>query len=171
LLQEEVDHNGERLTFDGWRHYDELQRSQTEGAVAFMAMPFGNPELDRLYSEHFRPAVTQTGFDLRRVDEAPPAGLIDARMEVEIRRSSFLVAELTNENRGVYWEAGFAEGLGRPVIYTCERSYYENHSGTHFDTSHRHTIIWSRDDLNRALLELKNTVRATLPEVAKLDDN
>jgi nucleoside 2-deoxyribosyltransferase len=44
---------------------------------------------------------------------------IDDQMRVALRTSRFVVADLTRGNRGAYWEAGFAEGLGRPVIYTC----------------------------------------------------
>jgi hypothetical protein len=115
------------------------------------------PKLDDVFQSCFKRAVQQTGFDLRRVDEAPPAGLIDVRMEVEIRRSRFVVAELTHENRGVYWEAGFAEGLGKPVIYTCEEAYFEKHR-SHFDTAHRHTIVWNEGKLDRAADDLKNTI-------------
>jgi len=43
-------------------------------------------------------------------------------MRVEIRSAKFLVADLTDENRGAYWEAGFGEGLGKKVYYTCEAS-------------------------------------------------
>ena len=55
----------------------------------------------------------------------PKAGLIDDRLRVEIRTSRFLIADLTHENAGAYWEAGFAEGLGKPVIYTCEKSKFD----------------------------------------------
>ena len=67
------------------------------------------------------PAVASAGFDLVRLDEDPQAGSIDERLRVEIRKSRFLVADLTHGNPGAYWEAGFAEGLGKPVIYTCEK--------------------------------------------------
>jgi hypothetical protein len=138
-----VNHNATRdsigvsLTFPGWERYSELQRAHSEGPIAFMAMPFNVPELDDVYLQCFRSAVQATGFELRRLDEKPPAGLIDIRMEVEIRRSRFLVAELTKGNKGVYWEAGFAEGLGKPVIYTCEKAYFQKNR-SHFDRPPSH---------------------------------
>ena len=33
----------------------------------------------------------------------------------------FLWPIFTHGDPGAYWEAGFAEGLGKPVIYTCEK--------------------------------------------------
>jgi hypothetical protein len=158
------------LTFAGWQRYSELYRAHSEGPIAFMAMPFNDATLDKLYRNCFKPAVQQTGFELRRLDDKPPAGLIDLRMEVEIRRSRFLIAELTNENRGVYWEAGFAEGLGKPVIYTCEKSYFEGNR-SHFDINHRHTIVWSGGELDKVRDSLRTTIRATLPSEAKMFDD
>ena len=160
--------NGE-LTLAGWQAAEELKRGRSDSRKAFMAMKYGVPELDAVFAECFRPAVEATGFSLRRLDEAPPAGLIDDRLRVEIRTSRFVVVDLTGGNQGAYWEAGFAEGIGRPVIYTCEKDYFDEH-GTHFDTSHHHTIQWERDDFDAAAAALKTTIRATLPAEAVLED-
>jgi nucleoside 2-deoxyribosyltransferase len=85
-------------------------------------------------------------------------------------RGGTLIADLTHENRGAYWEAGYAEGLGKPVIYVCEKSKFETLT-THFDTNHHTTVLWDRNDLEKAASELKSTIRETLPEDAKLTDD
>jgi hypothetical protein len=157
------------LTLEGWQAIAELKRGRSDSRKAFMAMEYGDSGLDRVFVECFKPAVRAAGFDLQRLDDAPPAGLIDDRLRVEIRTARFLIADLTRENRGVYWEAGFAEGLERPVIYTCEKGHFEKH-GTHFDTSHHHTITWQYDNLDAAATALKTTIRATLPAEAVLED-
>jgi hypothetical protein len=158
-----------RLTREGWDRYEEIRRGNIDIKKAFMAMPFGKPELDEVY-KHFKIAVAQTGFDLRRIDEQPKAGLIDDRLRIEIRTSRFLIAELTEENRGAYWEAGFAEGLGRPVIYTCEKKYFKQMK-THFDTNHHLTVLWEADKIDKAVGELKAVIRVTLPDEAILQDS
>jgi nucleoside 2-deoxyribosyltransferase len=109
----------------------------------------------------------RAGFDLRRLTDRQRAGLIDDRLRVEIRRSRFLLCELTEDNRGAYWEAGFAEGLGRPVIYTCRKDYHPN---VHFDTNHYLTVLWEPGKLDEAATELKAVIRATLPTEAKQSD-
>jgi hypothetical protein len=157
------------LTLRGWDEYGRLRRAHSEGPIAFMAMPFNDMELDDVFANCFKPAVGQAGFELRRIDEKPPAGLIDDRMRVEVRKSRFVVAELTHENRGVYWEAGFAEALGKPVIFTCRKAYFDDYP-SHFDVSHHHTILWEPDKLAKAAENLKATVRATLPEEARMAD-
>jgi nucleoside 2-deoxyribosyltransferase len=135
-----------------------------------MAMKFGRPITETLYRECFKPAVAQTGFELRRLDENPKAGLIDHRMEVLIRTAKFLIADLTYGNRGAYWEAGFATGLGRHVFYTCEKGRFRRVS-THFDVNHHYTVLWEADRPSEAAEELKAAIRATLPGDAKLTDS
>ena len=156
------------LTMKGWERYEEIRRGNIDSKKAFMAMPFNDSTLDEVYAR-FKVAVAQTGFDLRRIDERPKAGLIDDRLRVEITTSRFLIAELTGENHGAYWEAGFAEGLGRPVIYACDKASFKA-TTTHFDTNHHLTILWEKDHINEALDELKATIRATLPDEAELQD-
>ncbi len=158
-----------RLTFKGWQEYERLRRGKAEGRRGFMAMEYGNRALADLFRDHFKRAAAQAGFDLVRLDEDPRAGLIDDRMRVEIRRSRFVVADLSDKNAGAYWEAGLAEGLGKPVIYTCDRRVWED-EGTHFDTSHYHTVIWDAAEPEQAAEKLKATIRATLPAEAKLED-
>lgn len=158
------------LTFDGWRYFDELHRGAVTSRKAFMAMKYGDASLDQIVDKAFRPALKKTGFTLQRLDDAPKAGLIDDRLRVEIRTSRFLIADLTHENEGAYWEAGFAEGLGKPVIYTCEKSKFAT-SKTHFDTNHHLTVLWSADDVRGAEEVLKATIRATLPDEAILQDD
>lgn len=158
-----------RLTFAGWQRYHQLKRLSTSGPRAFMAMPFGNEILNDLFRNHFKPAVALTGFDLQRLDEEPKAGFINNRLLVEIRRARFLVADLTDWNAGAYWEAGFAEGLGKPVIYTCEREIFKT-KGTHFDTNHHQTVLWDAAEPAKAVEDLKATIRATLPDEARMED-
>ncbi|MGH8657365.1 MAG: hypothetical protein ACREV4_02460 [Gammaproteobacteria bacterium] len=157
------------LTFDGWRYFDQLHRGAVTSRKAFMAMKYGDTALDLVVDKAFRPALRKTGFTLQRLDDVPKAGLIDDKLRVEIRTSRFLIADLTHENGGAYWEAGFAEGLGKPVIYTCEKSKFDA-SKTHFDTNHHLTALWSADELSASEEVLKATIRATLHDDAVLQD-
>lgn len=161
-------HASVTLTFAGWQRYEELRRGAPSGRRAFMALQYSDPRLDRIVNEWFRPAVGETGFELKRLDDDPRAGLIDDHLRVEIQGARFLIADLTHRNSGAYWEAGYAEGLGKPVIYTCERSVFDS-GGSHFDTSHHLHVLWEETGLKDAVRRLKATIRATIPE-AKLDD-
>jgi hypothetical protein len=105
------------ITGLGWRRIDELRRAHVSSRFAFFARKFVNKDLDRVYDQCLHPAVKQTGYELRTATQK--AGHIDAIIEDEIRRCRFLIADLSDDNAGAYWEAGFAEGLGKPVIYIC----------------------------------------------------
>ncbi|MEK6712084.1 MAG: hypothetical protein AABZ64_16065 [Nitrospinota bacterium] len=166
---EQVDKEKISLTFAGWERYEEIMLGHSEERLAFMAMPFDVPALDDMFKNWLKPAVDKTGFDLRAVNEKPKAGLIDDRILVEIRRSRFLVAEVSDKNWNVSWEAGFAAGLGKPVFYLCEESKFNDGKGM-FDTSHHHTVKWTEDNLAAAMKELKAAIRNTLPTEAKMAD-
>jgi len=157
------------LSFDGWEYHDQLLHGRGTYRKAFMAMKFGDPDLDRYLSDVFKPAVSQTGFELNKLDDLPKAGLIDDKLRVEIQASDFIIADLTHDNLGAYWEAGYAEGLGKPVIYTCEKTKFDSDK-THFDTNHHLTIVWDRSLPKKAAEDLKATIRATLPHLAKQQD-
>ena len=151
-----------QLTFLGWAYLDTLRQGKVDSRMAFMAMPFGNDELDTVYRDFLKPAVQETGFKLKRLDEAQPAGLIDDHLRTEIRQSRFLIVDLTTRNNGAYWEAGFAEGLGKPVIYTCRKDEFDK-GDVHFDTNHHLTVIWEPSKMEEAVAKLKDTIRATFP--------
>jgi hypothetical protein len=137
------------LTFEGWQGYEALKHAQVESRTAFMAMQFDS-EMDPVVKGCFKPAVARTGFELRVLTDGQPAGSIDDQLRVALRTSRFVIADLTHDNNGAYWEAGFAEGLGRPVIYTCRKQKWDA-TKSHFDTSHLNTIIWDPENLGHAL--------------------
>ena len=135
-----------------------------------MAMQFNSPDSDEAYQNCFKAAVRGAGFDLVRLDEGQPAGLIDDQLRVAIRTSRFLLADLSDRNRGAYWEAGFAEGLEKPVIYLCKKEVWDDpDQRPHFDTSHLVTVIWSPSDLADAERRLTATIRNTFPSDATMD--
>jgi hypothetical protein len=99
------------------------------------------------FSEELRPVfddgialgIKGAGYVPYRVDRADDDGKIDDLIIAEIRRSAFLVADFTEHRGGVYYEAGFAHGLGRRVIFTCRK----DHIGElHFDVRQYNTITW-----------------------------
>jgi hypothetical protein len=157
-----------QLTLAGWERYATLKRVQNESRTAFMAMKFGDAELDNVVDQCFRPAVKRAGFELRVLTDNQRAGLIDDQIRAALISARFVVAELTHGSFGAYWEAGFADGRGLPVIYTCKRAQWQN-TKTHFDTNHMTTVIWD-EDLKRSEDEMTAIIRATLRADAKQTD-
>jgi nucleoside 2-deoxyribosyltransferase len=161
------------FTFKGWQKYEELKKVHTESKQVFMAMAFGKEDTDNFYNNFLKHAVSQTGLELRRLDEVAKAGIIDNNMRIEIRKSCLLLSELSHGNNGAYFEAGFAEGLGIPVIYLCEKSVFKSKSKKkkpHFDTNHCTTIIWEKGKEAEAMEKLKATIRLSVPDKVKMED-
>ena len=129
------------LTIEGWERYERQKRGQVSGNQGFMAMKFGDPCLDSFAREVVKPAVESMGYRLFDMRDVARAGVIDNIMRIQIKDSAFLIADLTHDNAGAYWEAGYAEGLGKPVIYICERSKFEE-KPSHFDTNHCTTVFF-----------------------------
>lgn len=157
------------LTLSGFEKYDAIIKGKNSYDKVFMAMQFGDAQLNQVLNECFKPAVEQTGFKLVKLDDQPQAGLIDIRMRQEIKTSKFMIADLTHENLGAYWESGYAEGLGKQVIYTCNKDKFEK-AKTHFDVNHHLTIMWDKDNLDAAAEDLKAAIRFTFPDAKQVDD-
>lgn len=125
-------------------------------------MQFDTPETEKLASEHIKPVISRTlGYEVYDLRNVAKAGIIDEIMRTTIASSKFVIADLTYDNNGAYWEAGFAEGIGLPVIYICEREKFER-TKTHFDTNHLTTVLWSMNDTDQFEIELAETLRRSL---------
>jgi nucleoside 2-deoxyribosyltransferase len=150
------------LTLDGWERYEAEKRGKFAGRYGFMALKFGDTVLDPLINDCIKPAVkTGIGYDVVDMRDVARAGIIDNLMREQIRDAAFVIVDLTHDNAGAYWEAGYAEGLGKPVIYICEREKFSE-AQTHFDTNHCTTVIWSNDDRETFEMELIATLRRSL---------
>jgi nucleoside 2-deoxyribosyltransferase len=169
------------LTLSGWKIYEELKRSVKDTRKAFMAMEFINPKKDEGNHYYFqkelfdylkREVLLKTEYKLENpLMSDPEAGNIHARLEVEIRSSRFVVAELSHHNLGAYWEAGFARGLGKPVIYMCNKEVYERDK-PHFDVGSDQIVFWEEgeDKKEAAATNLSAVILATLLGEAKMTD-
>ena len=150
-----------RLTLSGWDIYEQEKAGKTAGTYGFLALKFNDEILDRFVQAHVKPAITELGYELRTMQDTARPGIIDNLMRIDIRDSAFVIADLTHDNPGAYWEAGYAEGLGKPVLYICEKSKFVA-SKTHFDTSHSTTVQWDVEDPDTFKREIIATLRRSL---------
>ena len=155
-----------RLRMPGWEKYEALRKQRIESRIAFMALKFGQPAVTNMVEECVRPAVERADFKLRILSDPQSAGLIDDKIRAGLLAARFVISDLTGGSHGAYWEAGFGEGRGIPVIYTCEKAEWEKNK-THFDTNHMATIIWDSSNLKKAQEDLVAMIRATLRAEAK----
>jgi nucleoside 2-deoxyribosyltransferase len=92
-----------------------------------------------------------------RIDRKEHNNQITDEIMAGIRRAEFVVADFTNHRAGVYYEAGFARGPGREVIYCCKEDSFRER---HFDTSVINHVVWTdAADLRK---KLADRIRATI---------
>lgn len=140
------------ITLEGYRRLEELRGIQASSDQAFVAMWFDD-SMNEAWQEGFKPGIEEVGYKPLRIDRKEHNNKIDDEIIAEIRRSRFLVADFTSEPEkargGVYYEAGFAEGLKIPVIFTCRDDRLED---VHFDTRQFNHIVWENpEDLHKKL--------------------
>lgn len=150
-----------RLTVSGYHRIAEY-KTNLESSQAFVAMWFDD-SMDEPFDNGVRLAITDAGYNPLRIDQKPDIDKIDDEIISEIRRSRFLVADFTHgkdgARGGVYFEAGFAHGLGIPVIYSCRSDMVDK---LHFDTRQYAHIVWETPEDLRS--ELKNRIIARIGE-------
>lgn len=144
------------LTVEGWNRIAELERTQRKSNQAFVAMWFTR-ETERAYTEAIEKAISNCGFKAMRVDTLEHNEKICDRIIVEIRKSAFVVADFTGHRGGVYFEAGYALGLGIPVIWLCRKDNLEQ---AHFDTRQYNHIAWESE--TELCERLTDRIRATI---------
>lgn len=173
------------LTYKGWNEVRELKSFKHAGNQAFVAMWFHH-DLDEIYTDSIYPALRKVGYNPYRVDRANHNNRIDDEIISQIRKSRILICEVTGERSGVYYEAGFAQGLGIPVIWVCNNTWTtilpkmakpnstdepelvncKWDSRMHFDTRQFPHILWStKTDLQKKLIDRIQALGLDLPEI------
>jgi hypothetical protein len=124
-------HDGSFLTLTGWWRLEEIRKTGRLSNRAFVAMWF-DKSMDDLYADAIEPAIRDAGYDPLRIDRHEHVNRIDDEIIAQIRRSRFMVADFTGQRYGVYFEAGMMMGLGRTVIWLCDKKELDE-GKLHFD--------------------------------------
>ncbi len=136
-----------QVTAEGWQELERNERAGADSTKGFIAMRFDKSR--DAAKDAIKEAISKAGYQPLRLDEFEHVNRIDDEVIAQIRQSKFLVADFTEQSNGVYFEAGFMLGLGRPVIWLCEKSDSKN---LHFDTRQYNTIEYTGpEDLKKQL--------------------
>lgn len=126
----------------GWDYLDSLDKAAPFSRQVFVAMWFAE-EMDSAWANGIQPTLRRLGYHPYRVDkDLSSFERIDAKIQAEIRKSTFMVADVTGQRNGVYFEAGYALGLGLPVIWSVREEELDK---VHFDTRHFPHIVWATE--------------------------
>ena len=104
-----------RISPTGWAYIDSKRQANPNSQIGFIAMWFDDSVKDAWAA--IDKGISTAGYKPFRVDQKQHNNKIDDEIIAGIRGSKFLVADLTGHRGGVYYEAGFAQGLGLEVIW------------------------------------------------------
>lgn len=169
------------ITNKGIEYCESKKRLFNASKQAFVAMWFNKDEniekcnynMQKVYENAIEPAISTSKdkYNAMRIDCKEHCNDINDEMIAEIRKSKFVVADLTGYRGGVYFEAGFAYGLGLPVIYTCNQEWLNTQKddkgniireGVHFDLNHRNMILWDYNKLEDFKEALRKRIEAII---------
>jgi hypothetical protein len=131
--------------------------SEIQKGYAFVAMPIDRDDhqlVDVL--EAIKAGAKECGVTAERVDDDERNERITDRILESINKAEFVIVDLTNQRPNVFWEAGYAQGIGKTPIYIAR-------DGTtiHFDVKDYPVIIF------RNMKELREGIAKRLHAVAK----
>jgi nucleoside 2-deoxyribosyltransferase/predicted RNA-binding Zn-ribbon protein involved in translation (DUF1610 family) len=174
-------------TIEGMDHASKVFSTIGSSKQAFVAMWF-EPEMDRIYDKHILPAIKRSGYNALVIRAKEHNNDVNTEIVAEILNSRFMVADFTGQRGGVYFEAGYALGLKKPVIWTCRKDWFNTvvdisreviinghaetvqfreERRTHFDVEHFGFIIWNTgEELEE---KLYNRIRATISDAGVIE--
>lgn len=156
------------LSINGWTRFDELKKGKTDLNKAFLAMKFNSEFITENLINKIKNSLAEIGYQLESLQDRQKAGLIDDHLRQRIKSSKFLIVDLSDANNGAYWEGGYGEGLGKPVIYICDKERFDKK--VHFDTNHHLTVMYDKNctdetnnfHINNFLKKLQDVIKESL---------
>ena len=102
-------------------------------------------------------AVESFGYEAMLIDIKEHNNQIVPEIFTEIKKSKFVIADLTGQRGGVYFEAGYAKALEKDLILCCKKEEQEK---VHFDVAQINTIFW--EDENDLYKRLRKRIESTI---------
>jgi nucleoside 2-deoxyribosyltransferase len=139
---------------DGWIEIEKTIENNYTKQV-FVAMWF-DVSMNKAF-EAIEKAVTECGLYVVRIDRKEHNNEISGEILFEIKKSRIIIADVTKQRNGVYFEAGFGLGHQKTVIWSCREDDLKN---IHFDTRQYNHVLWKDED--ELYIRIKNRLLATL---------
>jgi hypothetical protein len=156
-----VQHGGVfyELTPEAWERREASTTGGTPGKC-FVAMSFHDSLKEAYDSGIFLAVKSDCKMEPVRMDLVEHNDKICDRILAEIRTCQYIIADFTRQRPAVFFEAGFALGLGRPVIWCCREDEFELLKDS-FDTRQYNHIGWQTPEELRK--KLTDRIKATIP--------
>lgn len=148
----------------------ELRESLRRTNELFVIMAL-RPEVEEFYANAIDPAARAAGLEPFLIDRRETEEAIGEALLSSIRRALLVVCDLTFARPNCYFEAGYAKGAFRRVIFTARADHNIRAEGAagdlkvHFDVDQFRITWWDRDDFPSSRRELEERLRTIAGEV------
>jgi hypothetical protein len=95
----------------GTHNFNHLDQGSYEKGLVGISMPFRGEMSDEIYTA-IKEECLKLGLIPRRVDEYTKSGVVLYDIAELIEKAEFLIFDLTYERQNVYYELGYAHGVG-----------------------------------------------------------
>lgn len=97
------------------RNYQADDQGTFERDLVFVIMPFRGGDMTDVYSA-IKDECQKLGLAPKRVDENAGSGLVIGEITDLIEQAEFIICDLTHERPNVYYELGYAHGVGNEAL-------------------------------------------------------
>ena len=174
-----IDYNnnkGGAFTFDGVRFFKIVNvayKSDAEGLIiftfryvnvptfserdtAFMIMPFRFENLNNFYKQSIKDYLENCDLKIKvyRSDDFTGTDIIADTIVEQIKKAEFIICDITNCNKNVFFEIGFAKGINKDIIFLLE----QNKPVDFFDVNHIRRIEYNYGRLDDFQKLIKDTI-------------
>lgn len=130
--------------------------SYCETNLAFMIMPFHSEKLNEFYIRHIRDFLKENmAINIIRADDFSDNDVIIDTIFKQIEKSEFILSEITDCNKNVFFEIGYARGIKKEIIFLSRR----NCDLKFFDVNHIRRIEYDIENPEVLQERLCDTIR------------
>ncbi len=147
-----------RLTIEGFSEIESTLKNHSQSKKVFIACKFDTDYQDDLVKV-IKAACTSCGFEANLVSDERHNNDISHKIISDIKQSKFVIADFTDQNNGVYFEAGYAMGMSKEVIRLIKKKQIKK---LHFDTSQFSHIPWEKGEWEELKEDLINQIKTTI---------
>ncbi len=136
---------------EGYYENTDTYFKKNTGFIA-QSFDFSKKNIRNIFNS-FKLAIADAGYTPIAANEIVSNNYITSDIFDAIDNCDFLVMDTTFENHGAYFEAGYAKGIGKPLIICCKKSVFDKRKD-HFDINQIRHVLWSSpEELTKLLTD------------------
>jgi len=124
--------------------------------TAFMIMPFGYGQLNQFYQKNIKAFLNtcDPAIQVYRSDDFTGTDVVADTILQQIKKAEFIICDITNCNKNVFFEIGYAKALNKDLIFLLQ----QDKPAEFFDVNHIRRIEYSYERESEFQILLRDTL-------------